>query len=164
MKKDMGRIFLTAALRITMGWLLLWAFLDKLFGWGYATAPEKAWLLGTSPTEGFLKMGTSGPFAGVYQSMAGSAVVDWLFMLGLLCIGLALILGIGMRIAAWTGALLMLLMFFAVLPLAHNPILDEHIIYAIVLLLLPRIEAGNAFGFGEAWSKMKFVKKYPFLQ
>ena len=88
-----------ALLRIGLGWIFLWAFIDKVFGLGFATEAGKHWLTGASPTMGFLKFGTKGPLAGVFQAMAGSPVVDWLFMLGLLLIGLALILGIGMKIA-----------------------------------------------------------------
>jgi thiosulfate dehydrogenase [quinone] large subunit len=42
-------------------------------------------------------------------------------MLGLAAIGTALILGIGMRMATGAGALLMVLMWSAVLPPAGNP-------------------------------------------
>ena len=55
-------------------------------------------------------------------------------MLGLLGLGSALLLGIGMRIAAACGALLYLLMWTAVLPPETNPIVDDHIIGALVLI------------------------------
>ena len=53
-----------AVTRILVGFVFLWAFLDKTLGLGFATTPEKAWLAGTSPTTGFLKMGVNpdGPF------------------------------------------------------------------------------------------------------
>jgi thiosulfate dehydrogenase [quinone] large subunit len=98
--------YIWAALRIGMGWLFLWPFLDKLFGLGFTTAPEDAWIAGGSPTFGYLKFATSGPLAPIFQSLAGNPVVDWLFMLGLLLIGLALISGIGVSIAAYAGALI----------------------------------------------------------
>ena len=43
-----------AVLRIAMGFLFLWAFLDKTFGLHYATPSAKAWIHGGSPTKGFL--------------------------------------------------------------------------------------------------------------
>ena len=50
--------------------------------------------------------------------MAGNAVVDWLFMLGILAIGLPLVLGIGVRIAARIaasiGVVMLLVMYSAV--------------------------------------------------
>src|SRR3989338_9243781 len=90
-------------LRIGMGIIFLWAFIDKVFGLGFSTLPGKAWLDGVSPTLGFLKFGSSGPFAPIFQGMAGSGIIDWLFMLGLLLVGLCLILGVGMRIAGCGG-------------------------------------------------------------
>ena len=81
-------------LRISIGWIFLWAFIDKLFGLGFATTSEKAWISGASPTSDFLTFGTRGPLVGFYQGLAGNALVDWLFMIGLLLVGLALILGI----------------------------------------------------------------------
>ena len=50
--------YVWGALRIGIGWIFLWGFLDKLFGFGFATARESAWLNGGSPTFGFLKFGT----------------------------------------------------------------------------------------------------------
>jgi len=50
-----------------MGWTMLWPFLDKLFGLGFATSSDKSWLSGTSPTFGFLKFGTKGPFMQFFQ-------------------------------------------------------------------------------------------------
>src|SRR3989338_6591107 len=81
-------------LRLVMGWTFLWAFVDKLFGLGFNTAAGQSWLAGVSPTAGFLNSGGRGPLSGVYQAMAGSGLVDWLFMLGLACLGLGLIGGI----------------------------------------------------------------------
>lgn len=150
-------------LRIAFGFIFFWAFIDKVFGLGFATTAEKAWLNGGSPTLGFLKMAAKGPFASLYHGMAGMPLVDWLFMLGLLGIGAALILGIGMRIACYSGAVFVILLYSAVLPPANNPILDEHIIYFFLFLLLNTNNAGNHLGFGAQWKGTTLVKRYPFL-
>ena len=42
--------------------------------------------------------------------------MDWLFMIGLLGIGVALLLGVALRPAAASGALLVMMMWFAVWP------------------------------------------------
>ena len=86
-----------AVLRVMMGLTFLWAFLDKTFGLGYATPAAKAWVDGGSPTKGFLGNVQVGPMQSTLQSWAGSGWADWLFMIGLLGIGLALLLGVGMR-------------------------------------------------------------------
>lgn len=155
---------LWASIRISLGWVFLWAFLDKLLGLGFATTRESAWINGGSPTFGFLNFGTDGPFAAVFQALAGHPVVDALFMIGLLGIGLALILGIGMRIAAVSGALMMLLMWAAALPPANNPFMDDHIVYALVLLTLPLVHAGRTWGLGSWWQQTALVERYPVLK
>jgi thiosulfate dehydrogenase (quinone) large subunit len=156
--------YVFAVARIAIGWIFLWAFLDKLFGWGFATPANRAWIHGGSPTTGFLKGTTDHTFGGLFSALAGQAWVDWLFMLGLAGIGTALILGAGMRIAATTGGLLLLFMWAAELPLANNPFMDDHIIYAIVLAGLALAGAGNTLGIGEWWSNTAIVKRRPVLK
>lgn len=150
--------------RLTLGWMMLWAFLDKLFGLGYATKPAQAWVVGGSPTTGFLTFASTGPFAGFYHAIAGSAVVDVLFMLALLAIGVALILGVGHKLAGYAGALLMLLLWTSALPPANNPIIDEHIVFFFLFVAITVVKAGEWFGLGKWWANMPIVKKYPFLE
>ncbi|MBI4127368.1 hypothetical protein HY463_01540 [Candidatus Peregrinibacteria bacterium] len=152
-----------AMLRVSIGFTFLWAFLDKTFGLGSATSAEKSWIAGGSPTEGFLSNAARGPFADLFHSMAGSPIVDRLFMLGLLLIGIALILGIGMKIATYTGSLLLFLMWLALLPPTNNPILDEHLVYIFALFTLKSMKAGEIWGLGKEWSESRLVKKFPFL-
>jgi thiosulfate dehydrogenase [quinone] large subunit len=155
--------YVWAVARLALGWIFLWAFLDKTFGLGHDTTGAKAWVNGGHPTEGFLKAGTKGPFADLYQGMAGAALTDWLFMLGLAAIGTALILGIGMRIAAGSGALLMVLMWSAVLPPASNLFMDDHLVYAVVLIGLALVRAGDTLGLGRWWSSTGVVRSHRFL-
>jgi thiosulfate dehydrogenase [quinone] large subunit len=156
--------YVLAGLRLALGWVFLWAFLDKLFGWGFATPAKNAWIDGGSPTNGFLSKGTSGPFADFYQSFAGATWADWLFMTGLAAIGTALILGIGMRIAAIAGGLLLVMMWTAVLPPQNNPFMDDHLVYAGVLALLAITGAGDTLGLGKVWARVPLVKRLPILK
>ncbi|TCC07880.1 hypothetical protein [Kribbella soli] len=153
-----------AVLRIVLGLSFLWAFVDKLFGLGYATPSGKGWIDGGDPTAGFLAKGTSGPMADFYQSLVGDWWVSPLFMIGLAGIGLALTLGIGMRIAAVSGALLYVLMWSANFPPENNPVLDDHIVGAITVVALALVAAGNVWGLGKWWSSQDFVQKYPWLR
>ena len=163
-----------AAFRVVLGFEFLWAFLDKTFGLGYATPSARAWINGGSPTKGFLSNVAVGPFEATFHNWAGAAWADWLFMAGLLAIGLALILGIGLRIAAVSGTLMMLLMWAAEWPLARftsagepsmstNPIVDYHIIYALALIALALTFAGNVWGLGRRWARLPFVKRNRWL-
>lgn len=174
-KKQERTMKLWGLTRISLGFVFLWAFFDKLIGLGFATCRDNAtnainvmcdsaWLQGGSPTYGFLNFGTSGPFADTFQSLAGNTAIDWLFMIGLLGIGLALTLGIGMRIAAYSGAAMMILMYLAALPSENNPIIDDHIVYALVLFGLLSQDEEQRFGLGPRWKKLDIVKKYPLLR
>ncbi len=153
-----------AALRLALGWTFIWAFLDKLIGLGYSTSSESSWINGGSPTSGFLNYATTGPLAGFYQDLAGNTAIDVLFMLALLMLGVALLLGIGMKIAAIAGSALMLLMWSSRLPPENNPILDDHIVYMVALILLALVGAGQWLGLGKWWSEQALVKKFPILQ
>ncbi len=154
--------YLWAVVRLCLGWTFLWPFLDKLFGLGHETPSASAWINGGSPTTGFLS-GAAGPFAGIYHSLSGAVWADWGFMLGLVCIGVALLLGVGMRVAAISGAVLLVLMWSASLPPANNLFMDDHIIYALVLLGLAVVGAGNTLGLGRWWTKTGIVRRHPWL-
>lgn len=123
-------------LRFVMSFIFLWAFVDKLFGLGFATTKEAAWLNGGSPTTGFLTHAVKGPFASFYNSLAGMPAVDWLFMTGLLFIGLTLLLNRFVLWGAIAGIVMMLLMWLAVFPPENNPLVDDHVVYMFVLALL----------------------------
>ena len=151
------------ALRIVVGFTFFWAFLDKLFGFGYATPSARSWLNGGSPTRGFLANSATGPFESLYKDIAGAGWADWLFMIGLAGIGIALLLGIGTRVAAASGALLYLLMWTVVLPPANNPVVDEHIIGALVLIALALTHAGDTFGLGRWWKQQPVVQRNHWL-
>jgi thiosulfate dehydrogenase [quinone] large subunit len=95
-------------------------------------------------------------------------------MIGLLGIGLALILGVGLRIAAVGGTLMMVLMWAAEWPLAKftsagepsmsvNPIVDYHIIYALALIAVAVTYAGRTWGLGRWWAGLPFVQRNRWL-
>ena len=155
------------------GFEFLWAFLDKTFGLGYATPAERAWINGGSPTKGFLSHVAVGPFESTFHAGPGPP--------GRLAVHarparhrVALIVGVGLRIAAVGGTLMMLLMWAAEWPLdkltsagepsmSTNPIVDYHIIYAFALIALALTFAGNIWGLGKRWAKLPFVQRNRWL-
>jgi len=158
-----------AVLRIAIGALFLWAFLDKLFGLGYATRSGGAWVDGGSPTKGFLGHVDVGPFQSVLRAMAGSPAVDALFMLGLAGLGVAVLLGVALRISAVAGTVMMALMWIAEWPLAQhtsagapsgssNPLVDYHVVYALALVVFAVSLAGRTWGLGRSWADLKVVR------
>ena len=78
--KGLQRVF--GLLRVAMGWTFLWAFIDKMFGLGFATGRDAetgaivfggpdAWINGGSPTAGVLGFALKGPFKGFYETITG---------------------------------------------------------------------------------------------
>ena len=162
-------------LRLLLGWSFLWAFLDKMFGLGFATCRleggaidfgcDAAMINGGSPTYGYLNFATQGSHTGgLFEWMAPTApdainFADIGFMLALLFGGVALMLGIGVRIAAIGGAILMAFMFLAgdVWP-DNNPINSSHVIEMAAFLGIAYVGAGR-FSL-QSW----FDEKFPGLR
>ncbi|WP_181905898.1 DoxX family membrane protein [Microbacterium bovistercoris] len=156
---------LLGALRIALGWQLLWAGLDKVFGLGLATEPGKALINGFSPTRGYLEFGLdpAGFAYGALHPIAGHPVVDALYLLGTLGAGLALLLGVGVRITGIGAAAFMLLLWFSSFPLANNPFLDEHLFAVAAALLLAFSPSGDHLGLGRWWRSTPLVQRYDWL-
>lgn len=161
-----------AVTRIFTGFYFLWAFLDKLLGLGYSTPTANAWINGGSPAQGFLGGVVNNEavpfngFFGLFQNGFG----DVLFMAGLLGIGVALITGAGLKIAAVAGITLMTLMWWTQTGLwvdstnapglaegartASNPLLTSHWFEGGMIALAALTRSGDQWGLGRWWSKI----------
>ncbi|WP_329528695.1 hypothetical protein [Streptomyces sp. NBC_01462] len=170
-----ARAYVFASLRLLTGFVFLWAFLDKTFGFGYATPSGKGWIDGGSPTKGFLSGVAAGPMESTFHSWAGATWADWLFMAGLLGIGLALVGGFALRFAAVAGTAMMALMWVAEWPpakhlsdgsasMSSNPFADYHLVYAVVLIALALVAAGDTLGVGKLWAKLPIVRDNGWLR
>ncbi|MGW3356859.1 hypothetical protein ACWDFL_15765 [Streptomyces bungoensis] len=164
-----------ALLRILTGFVFLWAFLDKTFGLGYATASGKGWLDGGSPTKGFLGSVAAGPLRSTFHAWAGDSWADWLFMLGLLGIGVAVMAGVALRPAAAAGTVMMALMWLAEWPpakhladgspsMSTNPFADYHVVYAVALIAVAAAGAGTTWGLGRLWARLPVVRDHAWLR
>ncbi len=160
--------------RIALGFIVIWAFFDKAFGLGFSTCRDattktvavmckSAWFSGGSPTAGFLSH-ASGPLGSLFQNLAGLGIIDFLFMISVLAIGLALILGAGFRLAGYGGAALMILIYLASFVPSSNPLFDAHIVNLSVFLLLATFyESAGAYGLSKWWRGLSFVKDRKWL-
>jgi len=168
-----------AVLRIAFGLTFLWAFFDKLLALGYSTGvvlneqgtktgidffSKDAWINGGNPTLGFLKFGASGPFKGFYNAIAGETWVNVLFMFGLLAIGIALTFGIAMRLGTIAGFVMYVMMWTVALWPANNPVLDDHILGALSMVVLGLALAGDTWGAGRIWARTQLVRRFPILR
>jgi thiosulfate dehydrogenase [quinone] large subunit len=130
-------------LRVVMAWVFLQAGIAKLLDPDWTAA-------------GFLAnaVPAGNPFGDLWVSLAGSPVVDALVLWGQILIGLALLAGAFVRLAAFFGALQMILFWAAHLegglmagfPIEHGFFVSSHIVYAILLFGLGAIGAGRILG------------------
>jgi thiosulfate dehydrogenase [quinone] large subunit len=164
-----------AVLRLSMGIVFLWAFLDKTFGLHYSTSSAKAWIHGGSPTKGYLASIHVGPLESWFHSIAGTWWADWAFMLGLLGVGITMLLGVLMFAGAAAGVLMLGFMWLAEFPIAQHtsaggasgsthPFADYHYIYAVVLVVLAVTGSAMTWGLGRRWAQQAFVRRYPWLR
>jgi thiosulfate dehydrogenase [quinone] large subunit len=69
-----------------------------------------------------------------------------------------------MRIATTAGAVLYVLMWSVVLPPENNPVLDDHVLGAISMIVLGVTAAGDTWGFGKQWTRTHLVERYRALR
>ena len=151
--------FLITILRLGVGWHFLYE--------GFSKLKAESWT-----AQGYLE-GSTGPLAPAYQWLASNAevmqVVDLMNVYGLLLIGTALFLGVFVRFAAFCGAMLLTLYYFAYPPfgaslLYQNDgnlfIVNKLFIEAFVLLVFAFMKGGgygidNLFAFFRERKKAK---------
>ena len=133
------------ALRVVLGFQFLLAGIAKFGDWTAA---------------GYLA-GATGPFAGFFQSLAGSVVVDQFNIWGLTLIGIALIVGACVRPAAFFGAIMMALYYFAHFEqnTAHG-FIDEHIVYIFVFLVFMAGGVGHILGLDQLLHRYLSKRKH----
>ena len=141
-------------LRVVMGWSLFYAGITKVL--------DPAW-----SASGYLTHVAEGnPFGGVWTAMAG----DWLWLIdplnqwGLTLVGLALLVGAFVRWSAFWGAVMMLFYWASSLPLAHAIVVDDHVVYAMLLFGLGAFGAGRILGLDEYLEKTSVVESNPWLR
>jgi thiosulfate dehydrogenase [quinone] large subunit len=139
-------------LRIALGWLFFYAGITKVL--------DPAW-----SAAGYLRGAKT--FTGLYQLLASPTNIGWVNFLnewGLTLLGISLILGIGVRLSGVFGVALMLLYYFPALEfprVEHGYLVDEHIIYALVLAYFVAVRAGRTFGL-EGWcAGLPICRRFP---
>ena len=160
--RENGGILSLSIIRIILACMLLWSFFDKLFGLGLETPKGSGMIDGHSPSEFILYF--DGPVADLMHGLAGNVILDIILMAALLLIGLALLLGIGMKVTAVSGIAFFFVMYLVCLFPADNPFLDYHLIYIFALVAIYFCNAGDHLGLGRKWKELDIVKRYPILE
>ena len=139
-------------LRIGTGWMMFYAGMTKVLNPAWSAA-------------GYLT--NAATFTGFYAWLASPALLPFINFMnewGLTLLGISLILGIGVRLSSVLGAALMLLYYFPVLEfpyLEHSYLVDEHIIYALVLILFAAFRAGRVWGLENWCSRLPMCRRFP---
>ena len=144
------------ALRLSIGWLMFYAGITKVL--------NPAW-----SAEGYLKSAKT--FAAFYAWLASPAVLpitNFINEWGLTLLGVSLLLGVFVRLSSFCGALLMLLYYFPILEFPYvggrSFLVDEHIVYIAVLLLLASLRAGRIWGLENWCSGLPICARFPRLR
>ena len=143
-------------LRISTGWLMLYAGLTKLLNpqWSAAFYLKDA--------------KTFGSFFQWFMRPEILPITNWLNEWGLTILGTSLILGIFVRLTSIYGIALMLLYYLPILdfpyPDAHSFIIDDHIIYALILLFFAAARAGRVWGLENWCARFPICSKFPRLR
>ena len=131
-------------LRLSLAWVFLYAASHQVLVPDWSVA-------------GFLN--STKTFNGLFTLFTGpvlAPIISFLVAYGHLLIGLSLLLGLAVRVSASFGILLMLLywmahMDFPYISNTNNFIVDDHIVYALVLALLIATRAGHIYGL-DSWA------------
>ena len=137
-------------LRISMGWLFLYAGITKVIDPNWSAA-------------GYLKGAET--FTSLYGWLSQPDIIPVINLVnewGLTLLGLSLIFGLFVRLSSVLGAILMLLYYFPILsfPYAgtHSFLVDEHIIYALLLIFLGLVRADRVWGLAKFYPNLKKLK------
>jgi thiosulfate dehydrogenase [quinone] large subunit len=128
------------ALRLVMGWALLYPGINHLTGLQGFREATAGMIAGAAST-------AANPFAGYFAMLQPYAeTLAVLNAVGLTVVGAALMLGAFVRLAGLGGAVMMLNYWAASLPLAHSLVVDDHVVYALLLFGLGALGAGRIVG------------------
>lgn len=162
-REEKGRLCL-AVLRIVLGFMLIWAFFDKLLGLGMLTTPEMAIINGGSPTEYYLSELVTGVFADLFRPLAGNPVVYFLLMAGLLLVGIGLMAGVASKLSTIGMSVMMALMYMMAVPPSDNPLVDYHIVYIIAVVAIYYLGGFESISVYKWYSELSIVDRFAILR
>ena len=149
------KVTLTAvALRLSLGWLMFYAGIEKVL--------SREWT-----AQGFLLNAKTVPALYAWFALPVNAWwVDPLNAWGITLVGVALLLGVSIRLASWAGAALMVLYYFPSVAfpfIPHGFIVEEHIVYALLFVLIAVLPQAQKFGLANTLRRT-FLGNVPFVR
>jgi thiosulfate dehydrogenase [quinone] large subunit len=140
----------TLLLRLTMGWIFIYAGIDKV--------------VTNFNASGYLLHGTSGPLTFWFHSLGSNQaaldVINPLVIWGEILIGATLVLGIFTRGGLFWGSVILMMFYLSQWPPANNPFMGYHLVYILILGLLGALGAGRIIGL-DAWvERIPWIKRH----
>ncbi|MDP2696134.1 MAG: DoxX family membrane protein [bacterium] len=137
--------------RLTLGWLMFYAGITKVLDPTWSAA-------------GYLNNAKT--LTGFFQWLAQPNILPFINFInewGLTLLGVSLLLGAFVKLSSWLGVLLMLLYYLpaSVFPYVdHGFLVDEHIIYILVLILFTNVKAGRIWGLDDWLAKLPLCQRW----
>lgn len=140
-------------LRILLGWVLFYSGITKVLDPSWTAA-------------GYLENAVppGNPFVGAWSVFATLPATDLLVQWGLTLTGIGLLFGAFVRWNALWAAAMMVLFWASSLPLEHAVVIDEHVVYAVVLVSLAALDAGKVAGADAYLSTTDLVRENAVLR
>lgn len=156
--------YLLGLVRILIGWMFIWTFIDRTFGLGRPTPHDQAWTRGGSPIDSFVgsarDSGSRNPVPGFWRFLSEQHTwVNIVLMVLIAVIGVLLVLGFVMWFSCVAGAILLVLQWFTAWPIKDNLFLNSALLGAVVLIALLACNAGSFVGFGKRWQHQEKVTR-----
>jgi thiosulfate dehydrogenase [quinone] large subunit len=147
--------------------VLMGVVLRLLLGWYMFCDAYNMFLGGGLQAQGFLLHAKTFPaFYAWFGSSANSVWINPVNMYGILAIGVALLLGVYVRPAAWAAAFLMIMYYFPHYAFPYvdlnghiiGYIVDEHIVFAAAFILIAFWPAVYSWGLSRSLRKTFFAR------
>ena len=168
-----------AVLRVAVGFIFLFAGLEKVIGgagaWSAAgflqhgTAGTLGWPWISEVVEGTIYNPTQPFWVALADNDFAMSIINLLVPWGQIGIGVGLMLGLLTRFSAAMGTLMMLLFFFAAWDIEFG-VVNQHLTYALVTFVLGYLGTGNFYGLdgiladrvGPGWFRRYFMSGNPY--
>ena len=141
-------------LRLLMGWYMFFDGIPKVLDPNFSAT---GFLLNAKPFPGFYAW-----FASPMNAWWVGPFNAWAITL----IGVALLLGVAVRLACWAGAAMMIIYYFPHYDLpavTHGYVVEEHIIYAAIFAFIALFVPSQEFGLAGRLRK-SFLGQVPVLK
>ena len=168
-----------AVLRVAVGFIFLFAGLEKIIGGGgawsaagflqFGTGGTLGWPWVSEVVEGTIYNPTQPFWLALADNDFAMSIINLMVPWGQLGIGIGLMLGLLTRFSAAMGTLMMLLFFFAAWDIEFG-VVNQHLTYALVTFVLGYLGTGNFYGLdgvladrvGPGWFRRYFMSGNPY--